>query len=258
MTLGDVITQRINVVPEHESDNYLKWIANRHTKTYNFGSVNLSELPVTVRGMKDYTSNDGHRWKILELSEHFHLFVRTTRENNQDNKKTIQEPIVTRIDSPGWILGQVPKEHRWQSVHGENWWDFATHLVTAAMSKLVQEKGDAYWASKPEDGEILLTEEQGMKNGPVPGAKRSITVEDKFHYVSMMGTPFIIDMPCELHAVVNGEMRTLPKGRSWITPEVFHAMEIQWPEVNNRLNLISNVGQAKKQVRHGDSFFGRL
>ena len=257
MTLGEIISQRIKIEPEHESVNYLQYIAQRNNR--NYGSVNLSELPVTVRGMTDYESSNGHRWKILELNEHFHLFVRTTREENQDNKKTIQEPAATSINTNNWLMNQVPMEQRWFNVRGQNWWDFSTHLVTAGMSKLVQQEGGAYWASKPENGEILLSSEQGnLSLGPVPGAKRSITVEDKFHYVSMMRTPFVIDMPCELHAVVHGEMRTLPKGRSWIAPDEFHAMEIQWPEVNNRLNLISNVGQAKKQVRHGDSFFGRL
>ena len=92
----------------------------------------------------------------------------------------------------------------------------------------------------------------------VPGAISRITAEDKYYYVSMLNTPFVMDMPCELLATVEGESFTLPKGRSFIEPDVFFAMTIQWPERDNRLNLISNVGQAKKQVQHGDSFFGRL
>jgi len=226
------------------------------------GQTTMQNYPTVVRSM-DFLQANQTRFAVLGLSEDFKVWLNLT-------ERETKEPLMaTNINETHWMNRTLePEQYVFTATLSGTrgtWFRSTALLVPTMVSNLMSKQEDPLFFLKrqKEEGMILKIDQNtwsGDHNDDfnVPGAKAKIEVEDKYHYVSMLNQPFVMDMPCELHASADGESFVLPKGRSFIEPDVFFAMTIQWPETDNRLNLISNVGQANKQVRHGDSFFGRL
>ena len=264
MTLEQYVSNEIQIDPNIQHTDYLTIFDGRVT-------VNTDGLPNVVRSVELYQGISA-KYAILGLTDMLSMWIAlgTTAADglNHYHVRSIN-------DYPYQNNGREKRYHRsnlsGRTSAGAEWWQMSVCLVTNKTSEIMKENlGEplALLTKQPTGGRVLRVEQAWIPTTPIsmtaeqpyaiPGAISKITAEDKYYYVSMLNTPFVMDMPCELLASANGESFTLPKGRSFIEPDVFFAMTIQWPERDNRLNLISNVGRAKKQVQHGDSFFERL
>ena len=260
MTLEEYVSNEIQIDPNIQHTDYLNIFVGRVT-------VNTDGLPNVVRSV-ELCQGISAKYAILGLTDMLSMWI-TLGTTAADGLNHYHVRSIN--DNPYQNNGREKRYQRsnlsGKTAAGTDWWQMSVCLVTNKTSESMKESlGEplALLTKQPTGGMVLRVEQMqehiGIGHLPVPGAISKITAEDKYYYVSMLNTPFVIDMPCELLARNNktGENFTLPKGRSFINPDDFFAMTIQWPERDNRLNLISNVGQAKKQVQHGDSFFGRL
>lgn len=263
MTLEQYVSNEIQIDPNIQHTDYLTIFDGR-------SSVNTDGLPNVVRSV-ELCQGISAKYAILGLTDMLSMWI-TLGTTAADGLNHYHVRSIN--DYPYQNNGREKRYQRsnlsGKTAAGAEWWQMSVCLVTNKTSEAMKENlGEPLdlLMKQPTGGMVLRVEqaygpgiENGALGGTIPGAISKITAEDKYYYVSMLNTPFVIDMPCELLARNNttGETFTLPKGRSFINPDVFFAMTIQWPERDNRLNLISNVGQAKKQVQHGDSFFGRL
>jgi hypothetical protein len=257
MTLEQYVSNEIKIDPNIQHTDYLTIFDAR-------AAANTDGLPNVVRSVELY-QGIGEKYAILGLTDMLSMWI-TLGTTAADGLNHYHVRSIN--DSPYQNNGREKRYHRsnltGKTSAGTDWWQMAVCLVTNSTSESMKVNlGDPLaLLSKQPTGGMVLRVEQTQEPGEwrsIPGAISRIIAEDKYYYVSMLNTPFVMDMPCELRACLsNGESFILPKGRSFIDPDDFFAMTIQWPERDNRLNLISNVGQAKKQVQHGDSFFGRL
>ena len=260
MTLEEMFSSKIKVDKEFTSTHLLPSLLQSAGR--GNGQTTMQNYPTVVRSM-DFLQANQIRYAVLGLSEDFKVWMTLT------DRETKEPLTATNFNESHWMnRGNEPAQHVFSATLSNSrgsWFRTQTLLVPKMVSDLMSKQEDplSILKSNKEEGMILRIDQHTWASAHtnefnVPGAKAKIEVKDKYHYVSMLNQPFVMDMPCELHASANGESFVLPKGRSFVEPDVFFEMTIQWPETDNRLNLISNVGQATKQVRHGDSFFGRL
>ena len=254
MTMEQYVSNEIRIDPHIQHTDYLTIFDSRTV-------INTDNLPNVVRSVELYQGISA-KYAILGLTDMLSMWITlaTTASDGLNHAR-----VRTINDSPYQNNGKEKRYHRsslsGQNANGAEWWTLSVCLVTNKTSESMKNNSGealALLIQQSTGDAVLRVEQTSSEMYGIPGAISKITAEDKYYYVSMLNTPFVMDMPCELLASANGESFTLPKGRSFIEPNVFFAMTIQWPETDNRLNLISSVGQAKKQVQHGDSFFGRL
>ena len=259
-TLEQYVSNKIQIDPHIQHTDYLTIFEDASVAT-------TDGLPNVVRSVEFYQGISA-KYAILGLTDMLSMWI-TLGTTAADGLNHHRVGVIN--DSPFQNKGKEKRYHRsnlsGKTAAGDEWWKIPVCLVTNKTSESMKNNlGEplALLSKQPTSGMILRVEQAwGDKHRDdfhAPGAISRITAENKYYYVSMLNTPFVMDMPCELLAKndTTEETFTLPKGRFFIEPDVFFAMTIQWPERDNRLNLISNVGQAKKQVQHGDSFFGRL
>lgn len=266
MTLEQYVSNEIQIDPHIQHTDYL-------TIFEDASVANADGLPNVVRSVELYQGISA-KYAILGLTDMLSMWI-TLGITAADGLNQFHVRVIN--DSPFQNKGKEKRYHRsnlsGKTAAGDEWWKMSVRLVTNKTSESMKNNlGEpvALLTQQPTGGMIPRVEQAWIPTTPIsmtadqpyaiPGAISRITSENKYYYVSMLNTPFVMDMPCELLArhSLTGETFTLPKGRSFIEPDVFFAMTIQWPERDNRLNLISKVGQAVKRNRHGDSFFGRL
>ena len=260
MTLEQYVSNEIQIDPHIQHTDYLTIFEDAPV-------ANIDGLPNVVRSVELYQGISA-KYAILGLTDMLSMWL-TLGITAADGLNHLHVRVIN--DSPFRNKGKEKRYHRsnlsGKTAAGVEWWKMSVRLVTNKTSESMKNNlGEpvALLTEQPTGGMIPRVEqawgEKHRADFHVPGAISRITSENKYYYVSMLNTPFVMDMPCELLArhSLTGETFTLPKGRSFIEPDVFFAMTIQWPERDNRLNLISKVGQAVKRNRHGDSFFGRL
>ena len=199
MTLEQYVSNEIQIDPNIQHTDYLTIFDGR-------AAVSTDGLPNVVRSVELY-QGISEKYAILGLTDMLSMWI-TLGTTAADGLNHYHVRSIN--DNPYQNNGREKRYHRsnltGKTSTGADWWQMAVCLVTNETSESMKVnlgKPLALLTKQPTGGMVLRveqTQEPGEGQRPIPGAISKITAEDKYYYVSMLNTPFVMDMPCELRA----------------------------------------------------------
>jgi len=146
-SLQDLLLEEIQINPEHECFEFIKYLNHRECLGYsNRGVYSGNVVPSTVRGISTFshtvpsgaTSGNEVHWVILEITKDFDFWIMTSNEITSPEEGQFRPLTALRMTIPTWINHGLEEKDKLKNIQTDSWTKTPTMILRRDVSLRLQ------------------------------------------------------------------------------------------------------------------------